>query len=232
MSLIQTQSQLELPESLQTQLREFRKRVWTIKIARSRVRGRIRHPRRLPADVHRQPALGNPRLAPGRPVPRSGDWLANLPRALYRWVWLNRHLEQLARLLTRKHPHIGDQLLGIIELVHSDTEQARSLRLCQAAVAQVADDAKKRDFSDAVPNPRHRTWAWLAGVPAVVALGLFAAYPAAASNAWARFLMPWANAPRYTFAAVEVASERSDRPPRRTVRGDAAPSRQNRVEAR
>jgi hypothetical protein len=132
---------------------------------------------------------------------------ATIPWALHRWVWRNRRLEQLARLLSRKHPHVGDQLLGVIELVENDAEQARSRTLCEAAIEQVAGDARKRDFRDAVPNPRHRLWSVLAAVPAIVALGLGVLYPAAAANAWARLLAPWHDIPRYTFAAFEPLPE-------------------------
>ena len=55
---------------------------------------------------------------------------AIVPLALHRWVWRQRKIEQLARLLTQTYPSIGDQLLGIIELVRSESEQARSLALC------------------------------------------------------------------------------------------------------
>src|SRR5205085_3431795 len=81
---------------------------------------------------------------------------ALIPLALHRWIWRRRRLEQLARLLSRTHPKIGDQLLGIIELVNSESEQARSMVLCEAAVQQVAEQARPRDFGDAVPNPKHR----------------------------------------------------------------------------
>ena len=120
---------------------------------------------------------------------------ANIPLALHRWVWRHRRLEQLARLLSRTHPRVGDQLLGIIELVRNEFEQARSPALCEAAIREVAQDAARRDFRDAVPNPRHRLWTWLAAVPLAVALGLFALFPAAAANAWQRFLAPWSERP-------------------------------------
>src|SRR5205823_3165129 len=64
--------------------------------------------------------------------PRVGLFVAALagcaivPLAVHRWVWRHRHLEQLARLLGRRLPQVGDQLLGIIELARSDSEQARS----------------------------------------------------------------------------------------------------------
>ena len=128
---------------------------------------------------------------------------ANIPWALHRWVWRHRRLEQLARLLARKHPRVGDQLLGIIELVRNDFEQARSHDLCEAAIREVAHDARRRDFRDAVPNPRHRLWVGMVAVPLGSALVLLAIFPAAAANAWQRFLLPWNNAPRYTFTMLE-----------------------------
>ncbi|MBM4074955.1 MAG: hypothetical protein FJ267_04850, partial [Planctomycetes bacterium] len=133
---------------------------------------------------------------------------AFVPIYLHRWIWCHRRAEQLARLLSRKHPSLGDQLLGIIELVKSDSEQSRSRALCEAAIRQVADEAGHRDFNDAVPRSRHRLWAWVAGVPAVVAVFLLCLFPAAAANAWYRFLAPWHETPRYTFAAIEKLPER------------------------
>src|SRR5581483_1106551 len=76
---------------------------------------------------------------------------ATVPYVLYRWVWRQRRPDQLARLLSRTHASIGDQLLGVIELVESESEQARSLTLCEAAIQQVAERAQDRDFADAVP---------------------------------------------------------------------------------
>jgi hypothetical protein len=128
---------------------------------------------------------------------------ARIPIAVYRWVWRNRRLEHLAMLLGRKHPQVGDQLLGIIELVRNEFEQSRSPALCEAAVREVAKDAERRDFRDAVPVPRHRFWAAVAAVPLVAALLLFLVFPAAAGSAWARLLSPFGSAPRYTFAALE-----------------------------
>lgn len=46
-----------------------------------------------------------------------------IPWFLHHWVWQFRRLDQLARLLSRKMPRIGDQLLGIIELAESRWEQ-------------------------------------------------------------------------------------------------------------
>jgi hypothetical protein len=203
MSLATPHDRLQLPESLQDQLLDFRRRVWTIKLVEAACAAAFG----VVAAFLVLFALDRVWDTPGWQRMTlfflAAAGLAAVPLGLYRWVWLNRRLEQLARLLTRKHPHVGDQLLGVIELARDETEQARSYRLCEAAIQQVAEDARHRDFSDAVPSPKHRLWTGLLAAPALVTLGLFIACPAAASNTWARLVSPWSNTPRYTFAAVE-----------------------------
>ncbi len=208
MSLAYAPDRLRLPDSLQGQMHQFRRQVWTIKIVEAVAAAAFG------VLVAYLLLFGLDRLfdTPG--------WLrislfvaaalacANIPLALHRWVWRHRRLEQLARLLARKHPGVGDQLLGIIELVKNDFEQARSRALCEAAIREVALDAERRDFGDAVPHPRHRVWGWLTAVPLAAAIAVFALYPAAAANAWQRFLAPWGNAPRYTFTTLEPLPDR------------------------
>ena len=208
MFLSAQQRRLELPESLRTQMFGFRRRLWGIKLIEAGcgaafgilvaylVTFLLDRVWDTPANV------------------RSAIFVAALvgcalvPVALHRWIWRRRRLDQLARLLSRTHPSIGDQLLGIIELVDSESEQARSLALCEAAIEQVAEKAQARDFSDAIPNPKHRRRAVLALGVSAVGLGLLGLYPAAATNAWTRFLMPWRDIPRYTFAMVEDLPDR------------------------
>src|SRR5205807_2417997 len=55
---------------------------------------------------------------------------------------------------------------------------------------------------------KHFRWAGLALGALVIGLGLLGLYPAAAANAWARFLMPWRDTPRYTFAMVDALPDR------------------------
>jgi hypothetical protein len=127
-----------------------------------------------------------------------------LPWKWHTWVWRQRRLEDAARLLKRTFPQLGDQLLGIVELARMDHAAAgRSERLVQAAIAQAADAIKDRDFTNAVPDPRHRQWGWAAAV--VVALGAlgFVVTGDAARNAFARWVSPLANIERFTFARVQ-----------------------------
>ncbi|WP_397568899.1 hypothetical protein [Schlesneria sp. T3-172] len=207
MSVSQPHAGLKLPSSLKNQLDDFRRRVWTIKTIEA-AGGAL-----FGVFVSYLIVFGLDRLIDTPQWARTAIFIvavagcAYVPIYLHRWIWGHRRMEQLARLLCVRHPSIGDQMLGVIELVRNEFEQNRSRALCEAAIEQVADVASKRDFSNAVPNPRHRMWAWMAAVPASVALLVLALFPSAASNAWARFAAPWRPTPRYTFTNVERLSD-------------------------
>lgn len=126
-----------------------------------------------------------------------------IPLALHRWFWGLRGTKRLARLVARRFPSLGDQLLGVIELVQSQGEQHRSRVLCEAAIGQVAAATGRHDLRAAVPRPRHRLWAGLAAAPLLLALATALAVPTAAANAWQRLLGPWRSIERHTFARIE-----------------------------
>ena len=208
MSVEQPNVGLKLPESLQTQLHAFRRRVWTIKSIEAAC-GAI-----FGVVVSYLTVFALDRVIDTPAAARMAIFLvavsgcAFIPVYLHRWIWCHRRFEQLARLVSRKMPLIGDPLLGIIELVRSESEQARSRVLVEAAICQVSDDTGKRDLQAAVPNPRHRMWAWMAGVPTAAAIAMLCLFPAAATNAWARFVAPWQAIPRYTFTSINQLPER------------------------
>ena len=167
MSLVRASDRLELPGTLQEQLYEFRKRVWSIKMIEAGCGALFGVLVAFLALFVLDRVWETPVWAQCALFAAAAVSCAAVPLAAHRWIWRNRHLEQLARLLSRKHAGVGDQLLGIIELVRNDFEQARSRTLCVAAIRQVAEDAQKRDFRDAVPHPRHRMWVAIAAVPVI-----------------------------------------------------------------
>jgi hypothetical protein len=73
-----------------------------------------------------------------------------LPLKFHRWVWCQRKLKQVAKLLRKSFPRLGDQLLGVIELANNDKEQERSSTLVKAAMIQVDESTRDRDFNKAL----------------------------------------------------------------------------------
>ena len=194
-----------LPPVLETKLADFRRRVWVVKLTE----GVLAAVFGLCLSYLFVFALDRFFETPG--------WLRltlllagaatlgiGLPLKWHRWVWRQRGLEDAARLLRVTFPRLGDQLLGLVELARIDHAAAgRSERLVEAALAQAAEAVKDRDFRDAVPHARHRQWGWAAAGTIGVALAAFVLFNAAAANALARWIAPWRNIERFTFAKVE-----------------------------
>ncbi|MDZ4820008.1 MAG: hypothetical protein SGJ20_13645, partial [Planctomycetota bacterium] len=208
MSVGQTSSRLELPASLQTQMHDYRRRVWTIKSIEAICGALFGVLVSYLAVFALDRVINTPSWARLAILTVAIIGCATVPVYFHRWIWSHRKLDQLARLLSRSFPSMGDQLLGIIELVRNEAEQTRSRALCKAAIDQVSHEAGKRNFAEAVPKARHKLWIWLAGVPAAVAVLLLVLFPAAATNAWARFVAPWQATPRYTFTVVDTLPDR------------------------
>ena len=194
-----------LPPILETKLADFRRRVWTVKLAEgvfAALFGLVFSYLLVFALDRVMETPASLRLA--MLLAGSATLGLGLPLKWHRWVWRQRRLEDAARLLRRTFPRLGDQLLGIVELARQDHAAAgRSERLVQAAMAQAADAVKDKDFTHAVPHARHRQWAWAAVGVAAVAATAFATVNPAARNALARWLLPLGRTPRYTFATVE-----------------------------
>lgn len=194
---------IDIPESLRLKILAYRRRVWAVKIIEAVAGALAGILLGYLATYALDRVFDTPAVLRGVIFAATMLTCTMIPLAIDRWVWRRRRLDQLARLLTSEYPTVGDQLLGIIELAHNDSEQARSPALVEAAIQQVAELAEKRDFQNAVPNPRHRRRALIAGVLGTAAVALLIATTAAATNAWKRYLAPWSATPRYTFAAVE-----------------------------
>lgn len=206
-----------LPADLAQRLRGFRARVWRIKLLEA-IGGAA-----AGVLVGYLAVLGLDRIMETPWGVRLGVFLgavagcAAVPVALHRWIWSHRRFEQLARLVARSFPALGDQLLGIIELARetasgavpasSRTGLGGSRRLAEAAIAQVAERTRSFDFRAAVPRPRHLAWLSAAAVPLVLAIAAAWLAPEASANAWARFLTPWRAIERFTYTRVDRIPE-------------------------
>lgn len=199
---------LVLPSSLQSQLREFKQHLWTVKTIEGASIALVVVLTAFLVLFVADRFADTPASFRGLLFAIGLIGVASIPIYLFRWVWSRRRLDQIARLLSRKHPSIGDQMLGIIELVRDEKEQARSQALCQAAILQVAQEAACRDFHDAVPHPRHRLFALTLAVPALLVIVAAVASPPAILNTSFRFIAPWAAIDRYTFTSVEPLPDR------------------------
>ncbi len=197
---------LDIPPVLQRKLEEFRSRLWSVKIGEGALAGiaGLAFSFLLVFLIDRfadTPVwLRGSILLLGAAVPA-----VLIPLRYHRWVWEKRSLEQIARVLRRRYPKLGDELLGIVELARD--EKGRSV-LVTAAMRQVAERVSDHDFSDAVPENHYRKW--FALTSAAVGFSVIASLVVAnaAQSSLARWLTPWRLVERYTFAQLEpVARE-------------------------
>ncbi|WP_425397333.1 hypothetical protein [Aeoliella sp.] len=203
MSQYQPTLRLEVPDSLAEQLRGFRLQVWKEKMIEAMAIAVAAIAVAYLTVFVLDRFVDTPAWIRAGVAITAVATCVIVPYYLHRWVWSYRSPTQLARLLSRKLPRVGDQLLGVLELSESESEQARSWRLCQAAIEQVATDAEHRDFTEATPDSHAKSAVWTATLTVGLGVLLLLCLPLAARNAWARFVAPWSDTPRYTFAAVE-----------------------------
>ena len=195
---------VNLPPRMKKALEQYRKRVWIIKLAEgtlAAIFGLI---------VSYLIVFGLDRIFDTPALLRAliliigmGGMVVLLPLKYYKWVWRNRQLEGIAKLLQHKFPRFGDHVLGIVELASNRSDQLSSPALVEAAMRQVDEEVAKHNLADAVPNPKHRRWTLAVGLPLVLVIVGILVIPATTRNALARWLTPWRDVDRYTFAQLD-----------------------------
>ena len=195
----------EIPAELQKQLQDFRRHLWRSKLVEAVLAGffGLLFSFLLVFLLDRlMPTPGWLRLV----ILVAGTSLFTFfaPYWIHRWVLKNRRENQLARMISRKFPRLGDRLLGVLEL-SDQTESAASLSptLRAAATRDVAAAASKRDFSDALPSNRNRLGLSVVAGLAILVVGAFILLPKAGMNALQRWLMPLSDTPRYTLTKFD-----------------------------
>ncbi len=194
-----------IPESLRLQLADFRRHLWRVKILESIAAGMIG----LLISFLLVYGLDRVWQTPGwvRLVILVGGvsmFGVFAPYWLHRWVWRQRRETQLARLIAKRYPGLGDRLLGVIELQDQEgSPDSLSPRLRQAAMEAVAAETGRRKLDEALPPQKHRRWTLAAMALAAASAVAFTLTPRAGFNALERWLMPLSKTERYTFTKLE-----------------------------
>ncbi len=195
---------LNIPPVLQSKLEEFRNRLWSVKIGEGALAGIAGLIASFLIVLLVDRAFNTPiwlrvsLLIFGFAIPAVG-----IPFRYHKWVWRKRSLGAIARVLRKRYPRIGDELLGIVDLARERQTMGYSQALVEAAMNQVANKVKDQDFSDAIPENHYRKWSYISlglGALAFVAIALIS--PAAHSSL-ARWMTPWRMIERFTFAKLE-----------------------------
>jgi len=204
-SLIPPSAKAPIPEALRLQLDDFRRHLWRVKIMEAIAAGFIG----LLLSFLLVYGLDRVFQTPG--IVRLAILLGGIslfavfaPYWLHRWVWRQRRETQLARLIAKRYPGLGDRLLGVIELQDQQgNADSLSPRLREAAMEAVAAEAGRRKLDEALPPEMHRKWTLTALALAVVVAGAFSLTPRAGLNALQRWLMPLSSTERYTFTKLD-----------------------------
>lgn len=123
---------------------------------------------------------------------------------IWRWMWRPPNALEVARLIQRRIPSLGDRLLGAVELTDSvlldrghDSETLR-----RAAVEQVGREAHLIDVRAAAPSQFARQISVTAIAFVGAATLLVVREPEAGWNALERWLNPSSPVPRFTFVRI------------------------------
>ena len=199
------QQRAPLPESLKGQLNTFRGQLWRVKVAEAILAGCFG------LLFSYLLVFGLDRLWATPPLVRltiliggTSFFVFFAPYWIHRWVFGHRREDQLARLIARKFPRLGDRLLGVVELQNQEeSKESLSPALRNAAMRSVASQAKGRKFEKALPNARHRSWSLVVLATFAIAGAALVLVPKVGMNALKRWLLPLSDTPRYTFTKID-----------------------------
>ena len=195
-----------IPAELSKQLADFQRSLWRIKVTEAVLAGLFG------LIISFLIVFALERLFPIPALARlailiAGTSLAAVfaPYWVRSWVYGHRREEQLARLISRKFPKLGDRLLGIVELQdQQEAKEAMSPELRAAAMIHVANQAAKRNMNEALPYSRHKKLALGVLMGAAAITFGFSIAPKAGGNALKRWLMPLSDTDHYTFTQFDT----------------------------
>jgi hypothetical protein len=200
-------SNAAIPDGLRHQLDEFRGQLWRAKIVEALAAGVIGLLASFLLVYGIDRVLQTPVILRLVILLLGGSLsMVFAPYWLHRWVWKQRKQDQLARLIARRYPGLGDRLLGVLELQREGgNENGHSSRLFEAAMESVALEVERCNLDAALPIRKHRTWVVCMVALVVIVAMVVTSTPRAGLNALQRLLLPWSKAERYTFTRLTNA---------------------------
>ena len=204
----QNKHQVPLPDELSVNLDFFKKKLWRIKIAEAILAGvfglilsfliifALDRFWETPTSVRLVTFIVGVSL-----------FTIFAPYWIHRWVYGHRRDNQIARLISKQFPHLGDRLLGAVELQdQSEETECLSPELRSAAMREVAEEIARRDLNLALPPSRHYKWAIIVAVLLLLSIITFTTSPQASGNALKRWLFPMSETPRYTSTKFDLSN--------------------------
>ena len=199
---------MPIPEELKNQLSEFQAKLWRVKMIEATLAGFfgliISFLLIFLLDrFFATPALGRLVIL----LAGTSFFAIFAPLMVHRWVYGHRREGQLARLIAKKHPKLGDRLLGVVELQdQQESKKSLSPELREAAMAHVARQAAKKDMAEALPASHYQKLAVGVGLGVAVIIAGFFFTPKAGANALKRWIMPLSDTERYTFTQLDLSA--------------------------
>jgi len=202
-----TLQQKQLPESLRKQLKNFRGKVWRIKVLEAILAGffGLFFSYILVFALDRMlPTPGFVRLI--ILIAGVSFFAIFAPIWINRWVFKHRRENQIAHLIAKQYPRLGDRLLGVVELQNQEEhDTSLSPRLREAAMDEVAGEVKDRDLHNALPPSWLARWSLALLALVGIAITAWTLTPKASWNAAQRWLMPLAEIERYTETKIDLS---------------------------
>ena len=196
-----------IPEELKKQLADFQQQLWRTKITEAVLAGIFGLIISFLLVFLLDRVISTPPLARlGILIAGTSLFAIFAPLMLRRWVYGHRREGELARLISKKFPKLGDRLLGIVELQdQKESHQTLSPELRAAAMDHVARQAGKKDMIEALPTSHYKKLGIGVALGIACIIGGFAYAPKAGSNALKRWLLPLSDTERYTFTQLDLS---------------------------
>ena len=196
-----------IPKELKKQLAEFQRQLWRTKIVEAILAGFFG------LIISFLVVFVLDRFIATPPLARLGILIAGTslfaifaPLMMRRWIYGHRKEGQLARLISKKFPKLGDRLLGVVELQdQKESHKTLSPELRAAAMAHVARQVGKKDMGEALPICHYKKLGLGVALGALCVILGFSFAPKAGSNALKRWLLPLSDTERYTFTQLDLS---------------------------